>query len=56
MKPQSTKNINNKEIQIVAADFNSHETEWGCDENDTNGDRVTSWTISNQMVLVHDAR
>lgn len=44
-------NFDTKNIHIIG-DFNSHHTNWGYDETDSNGDQVEVWAESNRLTLI----
>lgn len=41
---------------IYLGDFISHHTQWGCVEDDTNGETLTDWAESNHLTLIHDSK
>ena len=41
---------------IVIGDFISHNTIWGYDDTDNNGESVLHWAESNCLTLIHDAK
>lgn len=48
--------FNTKNKHIIIGDFNSHHTNWGYDETDSNDDQVEVWAESNRLTLIHDPK
>ncbi|KAH1026607.1 hypothetical protein HUJ05_000247 [Dendroctonus ponderosae] len=51
-----TNNFQTKNTKFVIGDFNSHHSGWGYDHNDSNGDLVEQWAVSNGLSLIHDPK
>ena len=41
---------------MVIGDFNSHNTIWGYEENDENGEAVEEWASSNDLAIIHSQK
>ena len=41
---------------LAIGDYNSHNTIWGYDENDTNGESVEEWASSNDLSIIHSLK
>ena len=41
---------------LIIGDFNSHNTIWGYDENDKDGEAVEEWATSNNLTLLHNQK
>ena len=48
--PQATKPT------VIIGDFNSHNTIWGYDENNTDGEAVEEWATTKDLTLLHDLK
>lgn len=41
---------------LYIGDFNSHNVEWGYDQNDDNGNKLQEWIVLHNMKLVYNAK
>ncbi|KAI5742625.1 hypothetical protein M8J77_009365 [Diaphorina citri] len=49
-------NFRNQNTQIVLGDFNCHNTQWGYNETDKNGEDLENWVESQKLKLIHDPK
>lgn len=42
--------------KVVIGDFNSHSTQWGYKESNSDGEAVLTWADANQLCLIHDPK
>ena len=41
---------------LIIGDFNSHSTNWGYNETDSDGEAVENWAVAHDLVMLHDAK
>ena len=41
---------------VITGDFNSHNTIWGYDENNADGEAVEQWATANDLTLLHNQK
>ena len=41
---------------VIIGDFNSHNTIWGYDQNNADGEAVEEWAATNELTLLHDQK
>ena len=52
----NTDSLNYKDINVVIGDFNSHNTTWGHNNTDENGDLVEEGSDAHHLSLIHDPK
>ena len=44
----------NFQLLVISGDFNGHSVTWGCDKNNSRGDRIDDFITDNNVCLLND--